>query len=294
MAPSAELPGLAHFLRTRRARLTPEAAGLPRTVSRRLDGLRRAEVATLAGISPEYYTRLEQGRQRRPSPDVLDALATALQLDADARRHLHRLATGGPAQQTRPADATVPAVPEATLRLLASLGPWPAHVVTPMRDILAWNDAEAWLLLDYAELPVEQRNFAWFVFCDPRAPRLLTDWEKTARGNVHRLRHALAADPHDERGNRLVADLAARSSRFAAFWEEHDVRGPATGSHGFRHPRAGRLDLDYTAYVVPGTDGLELVVLTAERDSPTHEALRQAAERRGAGRPSHGGSAHRP
>ncbi|MFJ6623227.1 helix-turn-helix transcriptional regulator [Kitasatospora sp. NPDC091335] len=276
MAPSAAIPELAHFLRTRRARLTPEAAGLPRTGSRRLNGLRRAEVAVLAGISPEYYTRLEQGRQRRPSPDVTDALAGALQLDADARRHLHRLAAGGPVRQPGPATA-VPAVPEATLRLLDSLTPWPAHVVTPMRDILAWNDAESWLLFDYAELPAGQRNFAWFVFCDPRAPRLLTDWEKTARGNVHRLRHALAADPHDERGRRLVADLTARSSRFAAIWEEHDVRGPATGSHGFRHPEAGRLDLDYTAYVIPGTDGLELVVLTADEGSPTHRALERAA-----------------
>ncbi|MEU3574223.1 helix-turn-helix transcriptional regulator [Kitasatospora sp. NPDC036755] len=280
MAPSAALPELAHFLRTRRARLTPEAAGLPRTSTRRLNGLRRAEVATLAGISPEYYTRLEQGRQRRPSPDVLDALAGALQLDADARRHLHRLATDSPAHRAGPVVRTAPGVPEATLRLLDSLTPWPAHVVTPMRDILAWNDAEAWLLLDYAELPSAQRNFAWFVFCDPRAPRLLTDWEKTARGNVHRLRHALAADPHDERGSRLVADLTAHSSRFAEFWEEHDVRGPATGTHGFRHPRAGRLDLDYTAYVIPGTHDLELVVLTADEDSPTHKALKQAAAER--------------
>ncbi|MFE4519568.1 helix-turn-helix domain-containing protein [Kitasatospora sp. NPDC056783] len=281
MAPSAALPELAHFLRTRRARLTPEAAGLPRSAARRLNGLRRAEVAALAGISPEYYTRLEQGRQRRPSPDVLDALATALHLDPDARHHLHRLAAGTPGHRAGPGATALPAVPAATLRLLDSLTPWPAHVVTPVRDVLAWNDAEAWLLLDYAELPPEQRNFAWFVFCDPRAPRLLTDWEKTARGNVRRLRHALAADPGDERGHRLVADLTARSGRFAAFWEEHDVRGPATGRHGFRHPRAGRLDLDYTAYVVPGADRLELVVLTADEGSPTHQALlRAAAERR--------------
>ncbi|MET9917505.1 helix-turn-helix transcriptional regulator [Streptomyces sp. NPDC059605] len=278
MAPSAALPDLAHFLRSRRARLTPEAAGLPRSSTRRLNGLRRAEVAALSGISPEYYTRLEQGRQRRPSPDVLDALATALQLDEDSRRHLHRLGAGGPAPHGRSAEA--PDVPEATLRLLGSLDLWPAHVVTPMRDILAWNDAESWLLLDFAELPVEHRNFAWFVFCDPRASRLLTDWEKTAHSNVHRLRHALASDPHNERGRRLVADLTERSNRFAAIWEEHDVQGPTIGSHGFLHPRAGRLDLDYTAYVVPGTDRLELVVLTTDEGSPTHRALEQAAAER--------------
>ncbi|MFJ8754928.1 helix-turn-helix domain-containing protein [Streptomyces sp. NPDC102441] len=279
MASPAPLPDLAHYLRSRRARLTPEAAGLPRSDTRRLKGLRRAEVAALAGISPEYYTRLEQGRQRHPSPGVLDAIATALQLDIDARHHLHHL-TGAPAQQTGPATAQTPRVPDGTLRLLDSLTLWPAHVVTPMRDILAWNDPETWLLFDYAELPVQHRNFAWFTFCDPRAPRLLADWEKVARSNVHRLRHALAADPHSRRGHRIVAELTACSGDFAAIWEEHEVRGPTTGVHGFRHPQAGRLDLGYTAYVVPGAQPLELVVLTAEEDSPTHRALKQAAAER--------------
>ncbi|MFD0339601.1 hypothetical protein ACFVH0_13020 [Streptomyces sp. NPDC127117] len=161
-------------------------------------------------------------------------------------------------------------MPEAILRLLDSLTLWSAHVVTPMRDILAWNHAGAWLVFDFAELPVEHRNFARFAFCDPRAPQLLTDWEETARSNVDRLRHAPASDPHNERGRQLVADLNARSSRFAAIWEEHDVRGPAIGSHEFRHSRAGRPDLAHTAYVIPGTHRLELVVLTADEDSPTH------------------------
>ncbi|MCX4781695.1 helix-turn-helix domain-containing protein [Streptomyces sp. NBC_01264] len=281
MAPSAAQHELAHFLRSYRARLTPEAAGLPRSSTRRLKGLRRAEVASMAGISPEYYTRLEQGRQRHPSPDVLDALATALQLDDDARLHLNRLGTAGPARQADPVLVSAPSVPLATLQLLHSLGPWPAHVVSPMRDILAWNDAEAWLLFDFSELPASHRNFAWFAFCDPRAPELLAEWEETARSNVHRLRHALAADPHNERGRQLVAELSRRSTRFAAIWEEHGVRGPTTGRHLFHHPRAGSLDLVYTAYVVPGPHNLELVVLTADEGSPTYEALqRAAAERR--------------
>ncbi|MGP3690645.1 helix-turn-helix domain-containing protein [Streptomyces sp. IBSNAI002] len=281
MAPSAAPHELAHFLRSCRARLTPEAAGLPRSSTRRLDGLRRAEVAALAGISPEYYTRLEQGRQRHPSPDVLDALASALQLDDHARLHLHHLGAAGPALPADPVAVETPRVPRATLQLLHSLTPWPAHVVSPMRDILAWNDAEAWLLFDFSELPARHRNFAWFAFCDPRAPELLAEWEATARSNVHRLRHALAADPHNARGRQLVAELAERSSRFAEIWEEHEVRGPTTGRHRFRHPRAGVLDLEYTAYVVPGAHNLELVVLTAGEGSPTHEALlRSAAERR--------------
>ncbi|MEU1630979.1 helix-turn-helix transcriptional regulator [Streptomyces sp. NPDC020096] len=277
MTPPAELSELAHFLRSRRVRITPEAAGLPRTGARRLHGLRRAEVATLAGISPEYYTRLEQGRQSHPSPEVLDALATALHLDDDARRHLHHLGITAAAHKPGPTHAAgLPDVPDTTLRLLDSL-PWPAHVVTPMRDILAWNAADSWLLVDFSELPPGHRNYAWFAFCDPRAPQLLSDWEKVARSNVHRLRHAMAADPHNERGRQLVTELAQRSSQFAAFWEEHDVRGPTAGSHAFLHPTAGRLDLDYAAYVIPGTPALELVVLTAPEGSAAHEALKKAA-----------------
>lgn len=182
--------------------------------------------------------------------------------------------------QTDPVVVTAPVVPETTLQLLKSLTVRPAHVVSPMRDILAWNDAETWLLFDFSDLPAEHRNFAWFVFCDPRAPLLLTDWEKVARSNVHRLRHAVAADPLNARGRRIVAELTAQSSRFATIWEEHDVRGPAAGSHGFLHPQAGRIDLDYTAHVIPGVHMLELVVLTADEGALTHTALKQAASER--------------
>ncbi|ETW21250.1 helix-turn-helix transcriptional regulator [Mycobacterium gastri] len=280
MSATAPVSDLAHFLRSRRAGLAPEVVGLPRTGSRRLYGLRRAEVAALAGISPEYYTRLEQGRQRRPSPEVLDALATAMRLDEDSRRHLHHLAAGGAHQANDRAPVDPPTVPKATLRLLRSLSVWPAHVVTPMRDILAWNDAAAWLHVDFASLPTRYRNFAWFAFCDPRAPDLFADWHAVAHSNVNRLRHALAADPHNERGRQLVAELASQSSQFKAMWDKHDVRGPHTGSKTFLHPQAGPLQLDYTAYVIPGRHALELVVLTTDENSPTYAALTTAASQR--------------
>lgn len=273
MPTSTPLPELAHFLRTRRAVLAPESVGLPRTSTRRLDGLRRAEVATLAGISPEYYTRLEQGRQRHPSPEVLDALAAALQLDDDGRKHLHYLAAHGSQRGDDHAQAGMPVVPETTLRLLRSLSVWPAHVVSPMRDVLAWNEASAWLHVDFATLPVEHRNFAWWVLCDPRAPKLLADWPGVVQSNVNRLRHSLAADPHNPRGRQLVADLAAQSPQFRALWDKHDVRGPTTGSKTFLHPDAGPLALDYTAYVIPGPGALELVVLTASEDTPAYAKL---------------------
>ncbi|MFI7610232.1 helix-turn-helix domain-containing protein [Nonomuraea terrae] len=274
------LPELAHFLRSRRARLSPESVGLPRTQTRRLPGLRRAEVAALAGISPEYYTRLEQGRQRRPSAEVVAALAGALRLDADGRRHLHRLTTY-PVRPAIPSDNPGTAlVPDATRRLLRSMTTWPAYVVSPMRDVLAWNEAAAWLLTGFAALPEHQRNLAWFAFCAPEAQELYADWAGVARGNVHRLRDALAADPHNARGNRLVTELSAHSARFAESWEEHDVRGPNIGGKKLTHPQAGALTLDYAGYVLPGPHRLELVVMTAEENSPTHQALVHASESR--------------
>ncbi|ATL31342.1 helix-turn-helix domain-containing protein [Streptomyces formicae] len=258
---------LAGFLRTRRARLTPECVGLPRTPGRRLAGLRRSEVAALAGISPEYYTRLEQGRQRHPSPEVLDALATALRLDADGRGHLHRITA-------RPAPSAPPGPPEAprtALDLLRALPVWPAYLVSPMRSVLAWNDAAAWLLTDFGALPPHRRNLAWFALCDPRARELYADWEAVARGNVHRLRNALAGRAGEEP---LLAELAAHGGRlFTDAWNEHEVRGPNTGHKRLNHPEAGPLTLAYTGYLLPGPQRLELVVMTAPEDSPEHAVL---------------------
>ncbi|MEU7580258.1 helix-turn-helix transcriptional regulator [Streptomyces sp. NPDC041068] len=258
---------LAQFLRTRRARLTPECVGLPRGAGRRLTGLRRAEVAALAGISPEYYTRLEQGRQRRPSPEVLDALASALRLDADGRGHLHRI-TSRPEASAPPAPAEAP---EAALDLLRALTVWPAYLVGPMRDVLAWNEAAAWLVTDFGALPPHRRNLAWFALCDPRARELYADWETVARGNVHRLRNALAGRTDHQP---LLAELALHGGQlFTDAWNEHEVRGPNTGHKRLNHPEAGPLTLAYTGYLLPGPERLELVAMTAPRGSAEHALL---------------------
>ncbi|MET8683008.1 helix-turn-helix transcriptional regulator [Streptomyces sp. NPDC004732] len=268
-SPQARPTELARFLRTRRARLTPECVGLPRTAGRRLAGLRRAEVAALAGISPEYYTRLEQGRQRRPSPEVLDALATALRLDADGRGHLHRI-TARPAP---PVPSAPPEAPQAALDLLRALTVWPAYLVDPMRSVLAWNAAAAWLVTDFGALEPHRRNLAWFALCDPRAKELYTDWETVARGNVHRLRNALAGRTGEEP---LLAELAASGGElFTDAWNEHEVRGPNTGHKRLNHPAAGPLTLAYTGYLLPGPEQIELVVMTAPEDSPEHALLQE-------------------
>ncbi|MFJ2769345.1 helix-turn-helix domain-containing protein [Streptomyces sp. NPDC087300] len=264
---TAQTTELARFLRTRRERLTPESVGLSRTPGRRLAGLRRSEVAALAGISPEYYTRLEQGRQRRPSPEVLDALAGALRLDADGRGHLHRL-TARPARTER---AAAPEAPGAALDLLRALTVWPAYLVSPMRAVLAWNDAAAWLVTDFGALEPHRRNLAWFALCDPRARALYEDWEAVARGNVHRLRNALAGHTGEEP---LLAELAEHGGDlFTDAWNEHEVRGPNTGHKRLNHPEAGPLALAYTGYLLPGPERIELVVMTAPEGSPEHALL---------------------
>ncbi|MFF3644324.1 helix-turn-helix domain-containing protein [Streptomyces sp. NPDC002564] len=269
MTPHRPPTELARFLRTRRARLTPECVGLPRTAGRRIAGLRRAEVAALAGISPEYYTRLEQGRQRRPSPEVLDALATALRLDPDGHRHLHRIASR-PAPPVPPAE---PGAPQAALDLLRALTVWPAYLVSPMRTVLAWNEAAAWLVTDFGALPPHRRNLAWFALCDPRARDLYADWEAVARGNVHRLRNAVAGRTDQQP---LLAELASHGGAlFTDAWNEHEVRGPNTGHKRLNHPEAGPLTLAYTGYLLPGPDQVELVVMTAPEGSAEAAVFRQ-------------------
>ncbi|WP_055566444.1 hypothetical protein [Streptomyces atriruber] len=240
-APAVDVPTeLARFLRTRRARLTPECVGLPRTAGRRLTGLRRAEVA---------------------------ALATALRLDADGRGHLHRIT----ARPVPPVPSTPPEAPQAALDLLRALTVWPAYLVDPMRSVLAWNAAAAWLVTDFGALPPHRRNLAWFALCDPRAKELYADWEAVARGNVHRLRNALSGRTGEEP---LLAELAASGGElFTDAWNEHEVRGPNTGHKRLNHPEAGPLTLAYTGYLLPGPERIELVVMTAPAGSPEHALL---------------------
>ncbi|GLW08092.1 transcriptional regulator [Microtetraspora sp. NBRC 13810] len=269
---------LAHFLRTRRARIEPADAGLPASGRRRAPGLRRAEVALLAGISPDYYMRLEQGRDIRPSSSVLDALARALRFDDDERDHLYRLARAEPAP---PIHAEPPPIGASVRRLLDVIDPVPAYVLNGRLDVLAWNAMAAALVIDFGELPPARRNLAWFAFCDPRARTFYVDWGTIARHAIAQLRTATGMVPDDPATRTLIGELAERSEEFRAWWTRHDVKGPSIGRKEFDHPVVGRLGLDYVCALLPGTLDHQIVTYTAPPGSPAQAALDRLAAARG-------------
>ncbi|MEV5750214.1 helix-turn-helix transcriptional regulator [Actinoallomurus sp. NPDC052308] len=267
--------GLAEFLRRRREALSPDrvpaaAVHLPGQRARRTPGLRREEVAALAHVSVSYYERLEQARAPRPSPEVLAALGTALQLTAPEREHLARLAGYVPPD----ADTPRRQVPADALRLLDRLGPIPAYLVDERQDIVAWNGASAALITDFGLLPEEERNTVRLsirlgaTFCSAPA-----DTEGAfARQMASQLRTAGIRHPADRILGELVNEYAAQSPAFAAGWRDHDVRPVPVLRKILRHPELGELELDRHTLLVPGTD-LQLVMYTAEPGSPSAVAL---------------------
>ncbi len=262
---------LAEFLRTRRTRVRPQDVGLEPGPRRRVAGLRREELALLSGVSSDYYQRMEQGRDVRPSDQVLDALARALNFTAEESRHLHTLAaaTRTPARQTR--EYPPEEVPPTTLRLLAATGS-PALLVGRFLDVLAWNPLAGALLGAFTELPVHDRNLLALLLhpdADPACPeRAATVAELTAM-----LRAQVASAPGHPRAVELVGELAVHSSEFATLWARHDVENPTRGRMRVLHPLVGELNLDWDAYPMPGTPGPMLIVYTAEPGSPDAERL---------------------
>ncbi|MFJ9738605.1 helix-turn-helix transcriptional regulator [Streptomyces sp. NPDC101166] len=262
------------FLRARRARLTPAEAGLAAGSGvRRTPGLRREELATLAGISIDYYTRLERGKETRPSPQVVDALARALQLEDDEHEHLRSLAQR--AARTVPEP---PAAPSRTVRpgvklLLETLRPSPAYVVSRANDILAANPGGMRLLAGIEDWPAKQRNIARYVFLHPAARDLFDDWHNQIRGCVARLRALAGTDPDAPDLAQLAGELLLKSPDFARLWERYDVRGRSHGRKTFHHPEVGDLTLGYQSMQLEGTPGHRLVTYYAEPDTPEHDAL---------------------
>ncbi|MET0135606.1 MAG: helix-turn-helix transcriptional regulator [Kibdelosporangium sp.] len=266
---------LAAFLRTRRERLDPKDFGLPsRRRSRRTPGLRREEVAELAGVSVDYIVRLEQARGLRPSADVVEALARALRLAPDERAYLFGLAQ----QRPRTADklATTAAPPLAGL--VADLSPLPAMLMNHRYDILAWNGEMARLLLDFDALPPSRRNAMWLCLMHPATREFYVDRERVVREGIAHLRAAWAAHPEDRALTDLIAEFIARDEEFARLWDERDVRVNGRGRKVMRHPDVGVIALHFET-LTPLQDPDQLLVIYRAADDESRSALDQLCAR---------------
>jgi transcriptional regulator with XRE-family HTH domain len=262
------------FLTTRRAKLTPAQAGLPAYGGRRrVPGLRREEVALLAGISIEYYTRLERGNARGASEEVLEALARALQLDEVERAHLGDLVRTASAARPARRRATPQRVRPSVQRLLDSMTGTAAFLRNGRLDVLAANQLGSALYAPAFGDPTRPVNLARFVFLDPRSKEFYRDWDGIAHAAVGSLRAEAGRAPHDRALTELVGELSLRSPEFRVRWAAHDLHYYRSGVQPFRHPLVGDLTLDYDALELPADPGLTIVAYTAEPDSPAREAL---------------------
>jgi transcriptional regulator with XRE-family HTH domain len=266
--------GLGQFLRTRRARVRPADVGLPGGGGRRrTPGLRREELATIAGVSVDYYARLEQGKETRPGPSVLQALARALSLDDEECAHLLALADHTAGRVPRRT-----ALPSRTVRpgirlLLQTVRPCPAYVLSRTNDVLAANPEALRLFAGLTDWPERQRNTIRFLFLHPGARELFVYWERAARSGLARLRAVAAADPDAPDLTALVGELSVKSPDFARLWQRYDVGLHSGGEKAFHHPQVGELTLSYETLAPLRTDGQRLVVYQAEPGTPDHDAL---------------------
>ena len=265
------------FLATRRAKVGPEQAGLlPGGGRRRVPGLRREEVAVLAGVSTEWYTRLEKGYINGVSDDVLDAVGRALQLDEAERLHLSNLARAARPSRT-PRRRTQAEVRPSVIRLLRSMDACPAFVRNGRLDVLAINPLGHALYAPVFDAPEQPANLARFCFLDPRSRAFYPDWEDVATSTVAVLRSAAGRDPYDRALTDLVGELATRSEFFRASWAAHNVRLHQTGTKHFDHPVVGRIDVTFDSMDLPADPGLTLTGYTTEPGSPSEDALKLLA-----------------
>ncbi|MHA7222398.1 helix-turn-helix transcriptional regulator [Arthrobacter sp. RHLT1-20] len=267
------------FLATRRAKITPEQAGLPvYGGNRRVPGLRRGEVAILAGVSVEYYTRLERGNLSGVSEGVLEALARALQLDEAERAHLFDLArAASSSRKPQRRRATAQPVRASVQVLLDAITNAPAFVRNGRLDILAANQLGYALYSEMYASPVRPANHARFIFLDKRSFGFYPDWDRAANDTVAILRTEAGRDPYDRGLTDLVGELSTRSEEFRTRWAAHNVRQHYTGIKHLRHPVVGDLHLMYEALDLSADAGLSLLVYTAEPGSAAEDAVRLLA-----------------
>jgi len=262
------------FLASRRARITPEQAGLPAYGgNRRVTGLRREEVALLAGVSVDYYTRLERGNARGVSDGVLEALARALQLDEAERAHLFDLVHAADTTtrtRRRPAKQQVrPSV----RRILDAMTTAPAYARNGRLDILAANQLGKALFSPIFADPARPANIARFIFLNPRAREFYGDWDRLANDTVAVLRAEAGRNPYDRALSDLIGELSTRSETFRTRWAAHNVRLHRTGVKHLHHPAVGGLSLMYEAMELTADPGLTLITYTAEPGSTSQDAL---------------------
>jgi transcriptional regulator with XRE-family HTH domain len=263
---------ISEFLTSRRAKVTPAQAGLPSYRPRRVAGLRREEVASLAGVSVEYYKRLERGNLAGASDAVLEALARTLQLDEAERAHLFDLARAISSEAPRRPRPTQPRVRLVVLRILEQMA-MPATVSDVLGDLVAGNPLGRALYSPVLDSPQQPANTARFTFLDPAAIEFFPDWDRVAGDVVARLRSEAGRNPYDQGLSNLVGELATRSDEFRARWAAHNVRFHRSGTKRFRHPVVGKLELSYEALPLVGDNGLTLNVFTADADSASQHAL---------------------
>ncbi|MFJ9041081.1 helix-turn-helix transcriptional regulator [Streptomyces sp. NPDC102406] len=260
---------LAGFLRTRRSRVDPAAVGIPTDSRRRVEGLRREEVAHLSGVSVDYYVRLEQGRATQPSEQVLDALARVLDLDETERGHLSRLVR----QRRHHGKAPSGRVRPELLRVLDLVRDAPALIMNHRMDVLAGNRLAALL---YGR-PMPGLNTARHIFLEEAERGLYAGWENCTLDAVGHLRLAAGKYPEDPRLASLIGELAMGSERFRRLWARADVRARTHGRKTYRHPLVGLLELHHENFALPTDSGIELLVLSAAPGSPAEDGLRLLA-----------------
>ncbi|MFJ1793372.1 helix-turn-helix transcriptional regulator [Kitasatospora griseola] len=263
------------FLRTRRDRITPQQAGIPTAGRRRLPGLRREEVAMLAGMSSDYYAKIERGHLAGVSPEVLDALARALRLDDAETEHLHALArAANPAPARRRARPASETVRPSLQRFLDAITAAPAWIVDQRADVLATNPLARALLAPLLDDPDARGNTARFTFLSPAARSFYLEWERTADASAANLRTAAGRDPRDKALTDLIGELAARSDAFSTRWSAHAVRLHRTGTKRIRHPDVGDLELVYEGVELPDHPGWTMYAYTSAPGSPTEERVK--------------------
>lgn len=265
---------LGEFLRARRGRVSPTDVGLPAGSGlRRTPGLRREELAVLAGVSIDYYTRLEQGKETHPSPSVIDALARALRLDADEHAHLRALSDHAGRRSSQPRRTSGRTVRPTVLQLLETVLPSPAYVLSQAHDVLAANSAGLRLLAGIDDWPAKQRNTIRFIFLHPSARSLFADWDQIAKESIAHLRSVAGADPDDSDVTTLVGELIVKSEEFAKLWDRYDVRTKSGGKKSFHHGSVGDFTLSYEVLDIANSGGQKIVIYQAVPGTRDHDAM---------------------